>query len=238
MQPCYLPWRGYFALVRSCELLVHLDDVPLPRGRSYQTRIALQTDRGRLWLSLPVRRRAGQLVRDATLADDRWRRKHRSTLRQHLPAATELIGDLLDRPWTHVADLDIALSERIAGHLTLERRSIRSSSLGVETHKSERILEICRRLGATTYVTGHGGSGYLDHERLEQHGIETRYLDYDLSPYPRRGAPPDPYQTVLDVIEHAPEPLRHVDARLVPWREHLSTLAGRPSPPPAAPVLS
>ena len=41
---------------------------PLPRGRSYQTRIALQTDRGRLWLSLPVRRRAGQLIRDATVA--------------------------------------------------------------------------------------------------------------------------------------------------------------------------
>ena len=26
MQPCYLPWRGYFALLRACDVLVHLVD--------------------------------------------------------------------------------------------------------------------------------------------------------------------------------------------------------------------
>lgn len=223
MQPCYLPWRGYFALMRACDLFIHLDDVALPTGRSYQTRIALQTDAGRRWLSLPVRRRAGQLIGDATLADDRWRRKHRATLRQHLPQATELVHDLLDRPWTLVAELNIALAERIAAHLDIGCRTARSSSFDVGGHKGDRIHRLCGAVAATTYVTGHGGAGYLDHERLEADGIDTAYLDYDLSPYPRGDAaqPADPYQTVLDLIEHAPEPRTRTTARLIPWRAHL-----------------
>jgi hypothetical protein len=232
MQPCYLPWRGYFALMRACDAFVHLDDVPLPRGRSYQTRVALQTAHGRHWLSLPVRRRAGQHIRDARLADDRWRRKHLATLRQHLPGATEIVADLLGRPWTHLCELNIALSERIAGHLSLRPRTFRSSELGAAGRKSDRILALCRALGATGYVTGHGARGYLDHEALERAGIATHYLDYDLAPCPRGpgGPPSDPYLTILDLLEHATQPTRYTGAALVPWREFLASAGPAVSP--------
>jgi hypothetical protein len=219
MQPCYLPWRGYFALMKLADVFVHLDDVELPLGRSYITRAAVKTAAGRHWLSLPVARRAHQLIAHAQIAGDAWRRKHVATLRQELPRGFDHVADLYDRPWDGLADLAISLAERIARALGLEPRTLRSASLGIPARSSRRILDLCRTLGATRYLTGHGGRNYLDHESFDAAGIDVMYLDYDLCPYPQPHGQFDPFVTALDVLAHAPDPLSHVHARLIPWRQ-------------------
>jgi hypothetical protein len=218
MQPCYLPWRGYFALMRIADVFVHLDHVPLPQGRSYQSRIAIKTAGGRQWLSLPILHEHGQRICDVAFADDVWRRKHPLTLRQTYGRAADAVTDIYERSWTHLADLNIALTQRLAHTLDLSRPTLRSSQMNVPGHGSDLILNLCRTLGATRYVTGHGGRNYLDHEAFERHGIQVNYLEYDLSPYPQPHGAFDPYVTALDVLAHADEPQRYISAALVPWR--------------------
>jgi hypothetical protein len=225
MQPCYLPWRGYFALLRLADLFIHLDDVQLPLGRSLHTRVAIKTPRGREWLSLPIERHTNQTIADAPLANDHWRRKHRATLRQNLPAAAELVADLYDRPWSRLADLDIAFTDRIASHLGITTPTCRSSEFAVESNASDRILELCRTHGATRYLTGHGARNYLEHEAFDRAGIEVAYLDYDLSPYPQPHGEFDPYVTILDLLNHVINPVTFINARLVPWRDFISVAA-------------
>ena len=96
MQPCYLPWRGYFALMKMADVFIHLDDVPLPQGRTYQTRIAIKTSHGRQWLSVPVHRESNQLICDVQIVDDGWRHKHRRTLAQQLRTHTAGWQKILD----------------------------------------------------------------------------------------------------------------------------------------------
>jgi len=226
MQPCYLPWRGYFALMQLADLFVHLDDVPLPQGRSYQTRTTIKTPAGACRLSLPVRRRGGEVIRDACFADDAWRRKHLASLRQHLPNAVEIVAPIYAQPWTHLAPLNVALAAAVADAMevrTPTRSSTSLDSLDMASHGSDRILEICLATGASVYLTGHGGAGYLDHERFEAAGIEIRYLEYDLSPYPQPHGPFDPFVSALDVLEHAPDAAGRLDAELRPWRAFLAS---------------
>jgi hypothetical protein len=194
MQPCYLPWRGYFALMRLADVFVQ-----------------------------DVRRRAGQLIRDAELADDAWRRKHLASLRQHLPRAAEIVAPVFAQPWTHLAPLNVALAAAVADALEIDTPTRTSTSLGVPSHGSERILDLCRATGADVYLTGHGGAGYLEHERFEAEGVEIRYLDYDLSPYAQPHGPFDPYVTALDVLEHAPDAPRRIGAEPRPWRAFLAS---------------
>lgn len=228
MQPCYLPWRGYFALMRSCDVFVHLDDVALPSGRSVQTRVAIKTASGRQWLTVPVSRVRGQHIRDVAIVDGPWRRKHRRTLEQELPRAATLVDDLYGTPATVLADFNLALIGRIADRLGIRVPSVRSSALGVPGHGSDKIIGLCQRLDARTYVTGHGARHYLDHERAQRLGIEVRYLDYDLTPYPQPHGGFDPYVSVLDAIERAPNPAAVATGRLVPWRSFLAReTAGR-----------
>ncbi len=221
MQPCYLPWRGYFALMNLADMFVHLDHVPLPRGRSFQTRVAVKTAQGRVWLTQPVRHGADQPICHARFADDRWRRKHLATLRQNFPESVQLVAGLFEQSCTHVADFNVAASDRLAQALGISTPSHRSSDLQISGKGSELILGLCRQLGATRYLTGHGARRYLDHESFEAHGIEVSYLDYDLSAYPQPHGIFDPYVTVLDVLQHAPDPRLHIGAAVVPWREFM-----------------
>jgi hypothetical protein len=222
MQPCYLPWRGYFALMQHADVFVHLDDVPLPRGRSYQTRVAIKTAQGRRWLTVPVHRQAHQLIRDVRIVNDGWRHKHLRTLQQEMRQGADLVSDLFAKEWEHIADLNIALANRIAGHLGLAPMTCRSSERQIRDTAWRKIMNLCKFFGATQYITGHGARDYFDHQAFERAGIDVLYLDYDLSPYSQPHGPFDPYVTVLDMIAHASAPSRRIGAALVPWRDFLA----------------
>src|SRR4051812_27602699 len=53
MQPTYLPWSGYFGLMRSVDLFIFLDSVQFAR-RSWQQRNQIKTANGAHWLTVPV----------------------------------------------------------------------------------------------------------------------------------------------------------------------------------------
>ena len=57
MQPTYLPWLGYFALMDRVDCFILLDTVQFAR-RSWQQRNRIKTARGPLWLTVPVRSKA------------------------------------------------------------------------------------------------------------------------------------------------------------------------------------
>lgn len=239
-QPCYLPWRGHFALMKAADTFVFYDDVQFTSNtsRSFSARVQLKTAQGRRWLTVPVRKsgRFGQRIDAVEIAEDgRWRARHVAAIREALPDApyvgwiepvlTALNAGGADR----LAELTIATTRLMAERLSVPAQVLRSSALGIEGSGSARVLAVCRALGATRYVTGHGGLDYLDHEAFEAAGISVDYLDYDLSPYPQQHGAFEPYVTALDLIANTgPDAPAHVSARAVPWREMLSRRVAEP----------
>jgi len=235
-QPMFLPWLGLFEQLRLADHVVHYDDVQLPLGRSFITRVQIKTAQGARWLTAPVERRAGQRIDEACFTGDDWRRRHLRTLRHayarapHAEAMLALAEAIYREPAEGLADFNIAATERLAAELGLSCRFHRSSSFGPERDErgeplrsTERLLTIVRRLGGTTYVTGHGAKNYLDHERFADRGIEVRYMAYRRQPYRQLHGPFDPHVTVLDTIAnlgpHASQPLVSGSQ---PWREFLA----------------
>ena len=53
MQPTYLPWHGYFALMSVVDIFVLLDDVQFNK-RSWQQRNRIKTQNGTSYLTVPV----------------------------------------------------------------------------------------------------------------------------------------------------------------------------------------
>lgn len=230
-QPCYLPWRGHFALMKTADVFVFYDDVQFTSNtsRSFFARVQLKTPRGRRWLSVPVRKsgRFGQRIDEVAIADDgRWPDRHCAVIREALAgapfaAAVEpVLAALGGGAWGRLAELTIATTRLMAGLLGIRRETLRSSALGIAGAGSPRVLAVCRSLGATRYVTGHGGLAYLDHEAFESAGITVEYMDYDVSPYPQLHGAFEPHVTALDVLANTgPQAPAHVTARTVPWRE-------------------
>jgi hypothetical protein len=230
-QPCYLPWRGFFALMKVADVFVFYDDVQFTSNtkRSFFSRVQVKTAGGSRWLTVPVRKsgRFGQRINEVEIvADAAWQPAHCGVIRQAFRGApfAEAVEPALEllsgQRWERLADLTIATTRRMAELFGIQRKTLLSSELGIPGSGSERVLRICEALGASRYVTGHGGLHYLDHERFEAAGIGVEYMDYDLSPYPQLHGPFVPYVTALDVLANTGSAAAaHLGGTTVPWRE-------------------
>ena len=53
-----------------------------------------------------------------------------------------------------------------------------SDLLPVDSNKSQMVLDLCREMKATTYLSGALGKDYLDEDMFNEAGIKVVYHDY------------------------------------------------------------
>jgi hypothetical protein len=208
LQPSYLPWLGYFDQLYKSDVFVLYDDVQYDK-HGWRNRNRIKTDKGPLWLTVPVLTHGQGLPtnRDARI-DTRqpWARKHLQGLRVNYakaPAFEEVFGALepvLGRPWTYLIDLNRAVLETLCRLLGLTRLILLSSELDVPGQKSERLIGLCRALGAGRYLTGDAASDYLDETQFAAHAIRVEYHHYRHPVYAQLHGEFVPYLSVVDLL--------------------------------------
>jgi len=209
MQPTYLPWPGYFNLMARARHFVFLDDVQFERS-SWQCRNRILTAKGPLWLSVATQGASLQTkICDVEVNEKLdWRRKHAASIRQaygrhpHRDCLDDLVGIIEDRSMTKLADINIAIIRRWAECLSLAPVFVRSSALGAEGKRSDRLVNICRALGARVYYSPKGARRYLEEDGLlAAAGIETVFQDYEVPPYAQlKSAEFVPQLSLLDAV--------------------------------------
>ena len=70
VQSSYIPWKGYFDLIRAADEFILLDDVQFTK-RDWRSRNRIKTKDGLSWLTIPVQTsgRYQQRIMDTTIAD-------------------------------------------------------------------------------------------------------------------------------------------------------------------------
>jgi hypothetical protein len=208
-QPAYLPWLGYFERIARSDLHVVLDHVQFEKG-SFVNRNKVRTAAGWTWLSVPVRTngRFGALPIDGLEIDDAtsWARKHWETLRQsyrRTPYFAEdeaFFASVYERAWPRLAPLCDAITNHLLGRFGITTPIVSSSELAPEGAKDELVLDLCRKTGATTYLSGALGRDYLREERFAEHGIEVVYQDYRHPTYPQAHGGFEPFMAGVDLL--------------------------------------
>ncbi|MCG8653862.1 MAG: WbqC family protein [Pirellulales bacterium] len=208
-QPNYLPWIGYFDKIAQVDLFVLFDDVQMPQGKSFCSRVKIKGPQGGQWLTVPVQKRSGGLINEITFASANWAQKHVRTIEllygkapyfeQFWPPLREVL--LEER--THLADLNCALIEKIASQLKLTTRFVRSSQLPLApVDADQRILAILDHLGAAVYVSGEGSGSmrYVDQSVFEQRGITLRWQNFSHPEYPQLHGTFESHLSILDLL--------------------------------------
>jgi WbqC-like protein family len=208
LQPGYLPWLGFFDQLRRADIFVYYDDVQYDK-HGWRNRNRIKTQSGPLWLTVPVRHAGRDCPRILDVEIDArtpWARKHVASIRQAYARAPFLarylssLEELLHQKWERVVDLDLQCAATMADWFGLRRRVERSSALGVEGDRSGRLVNICRRLGATKYVSGDSAKDYLDVGLFERHGIQVQWQQYVHPSYPQLHGEFVPYLSALDLL--------------------------------------
>jgi len=192
-QPVYLPWLGFFHKMRSSDVFVFLDDVPFSKN-SVENRNLIKTPQGKLWLTVPVRTvgRYGQLIRDVEIDNSQnWAEKHWKSLSMNYRKArfysthAPFFETLYSKDWSKLMHLSIEITDYMAGSFGIANKTLLSSSLGVEGTGTQRLVNICKKLGADTYLSGTGAKAYQDDSLFHEAKIRVVYQQFVVEPYPQ-----------------------------------------------------
>ncbi len=188
-QPGYLPYLGFFKKIQSVDIFVFLDDVQYERG-DWDNRNKIKTFDGPKWLTVPTQNKFGAQLNEVQIDNiHNWSKKHKSTIKinyqksQYFEKYWTEIEKKLDRKWEKLIDLNLALINYVISELHIETKIIHSSKLKIKKSGSEKLLEICKKLNSSTYLSGELGINYLNEEIFKDSGIKIIYEQFEHPTY-------------------------------------------------------
>lgn len=191
-QPQYLPYLGFFHKITKADLFVVMDDVQfMDRGFQHRNSIKMQT--GKQWLTVPLNYKRFEVISDVKIdVTQNWRRKQWAAIQTNYVKAPffaelgpELRAILMDGGHVLLAQLNIDLMRWVLDKLRITTPIKLSSTLGITGEKSERHINICRAVGADTYLSGPGGRLYMDMDEFARNDVNVLFQEYRAKEYPQ-----------------------------------------------------
>jgi hypothetical protein len=208
-QPIYLGWIGHFAQIDAVDLFLFLDDTALERSSRkrdpWQTANRIKGQAGPVWLRVPTFRDKEKPINQVGIDyGTDWPRKHMESLRQCY-AKGRYSSDCLDivranleaRPEI-LADLTVKLTTDLARNLGIKTEMRRTSELGIDGKRTDRLKAILKAVGATEYLANPGSRAYMG-ERPDL-GCKVTWFDYTHPVYPQMRGDFIPYMSIVDLM--------------------------------------
>ena len=210
-QPAYLPGPRLLHKLASCDAFVLLDHLPWSHG-SFEARNKIRTAQGEQWLSVPVLHGA-QAHADMLVAPGNWTRKHYRAIEMNYARANYWPGIKDD-----IAHLYARLKEepRIVEvcEMTLEPLFLelvvgghhdyyRSSEMETSGSGWEMLLGLCNSLGATEFLFGGCGRGYMTEQATRAFldaGVKPLYQTWHVREYRQCYEPFMGDMSALDIL--------------------------------------
>ncbi|MGH7275141.1 MAG: WbqC family protein [Nitrospiria bacterium] len=205
-QPQYLPWLGYFDKVDQVDLFVMLDNVQFKKNE-WQNRNRIKTAQGWQWMTVPVFHQYPEKIGDIRINNQvDWKRKHLHAVQTNYNRSPyfrdyyPFFEDLYKKEWPALSVLNCNIIEYLMGILGIKRKILLSSQMKLRDGPTERLIDICRAVGADTYLTGKGGENYLDLDRFEEANINVELQSFEHPVYPQLYGPFEPALSVIDLL--------------------------------------
>jgi hypothetical protein len=208
IQSSYIPWKGYFDIIKDADLFVFYDDVQYTKN-DWRNRNLIKTEAGVAWLTVPVGKSEHRLICDVRIANSTWPVKHWKTLQMNY-SRTPYFGlyrDFLEdaylaRRWNCLSELNqyliTAISRRFLG-ITCQFADSRDFAL--QGHKQERLIDLLQKTHATHYVSGPAAQSYIDPNAFSERSISLRWKSYSDYPTYNQLHPPFCHTvTILDLL--------------------------------------
>lgn len=209
MQPTYLPWLGYFAMIDRVDEFIYLDSVQFAR-RSWQQRNRIKTAQGEQLLTIPVLSKGmrGQLINETKINPSvNFGLKHWRSIEIAYRKAPYFddYSTVIEEQFLHassiLAEFNISLIEtlcKIFGINTPRRLSSTMQSKGSDAHL---LASICQEVGANCYISALGSKGYIEESNaFEVANISIEYHTYNHPIYFQGKGEFLPFMAALDLL--------------------------------------
>jgi hypothetical protein len=221
IQSSFIPWRGYFDFIASVDVFVFLDDVQYT-ARDWRNRNKIKTPKGVEWVTVPVVYAGRNLLVSEAKIDysqgwikkllGSWSANYRRT--EFFNTTVELLAEIETTGYENLSSLNIELTKRICEYLGITTPLMSSAELSLVGKKTDRLIDLLKKLNATAYLSGPSADAYLDKDTFRRNGIRLEYKSYDYAPYPQLWGDFEGAVTVLDLIANCgPDAKNHIRSR-------------------------
>ncbi len=158
-QPEHFPYMGFFQKMLAADIFIVLDSVNYKKN-NFQNRNRIKTLAGQdEWFTVSVEAKAtSKHIKDVyVIKDFHWKNKLLKKIYQNLKFDASEIYE-----HDKLIDINMASIKWAMNKMNIKTKIIYASELDANGTKTELLIDICKKVGATEYISGPSGKNYLD----------------------------------------------------------------------------
>jgi hypothetical protein len=211
MQPYFLPYIGYFSLIKHTDSFILFDTVQFIRHGWIERNRILKQNEGWLYIKVPLlNKRREDLIMDVYIDNSiEWKRKIIAQLQPYKKIAPnysiviDIINNIFEKDYETIVDLNLDIIKSVCHYLKIDKdiKVFSKMNLVIEEPKApdEWALNICKSLGnVTEYWNSPGGQSFFDKKKYDNANIELKFQSVHLTPYNQKR---DDFENGLSIID-------------------------------------
>lgn len=222
MQPYFFPYLGYWQLLNTVDRFVIYDDVNYTKG-GWINRNRILINGKPSYVTAPLYQASpNKRICDISLQSSSvWRRKMVKSIEntyRKAPFFTDVFPVVKKMIYYETGNLADFLAHNIrtlATFMGMKTEFVTTSRCYKNNNLTgqDRVLDICKREGATTYINLQGGQALYDAELFFGVKIDLRFIVMRAMPYQQRTLGFVPYLSIIDTLMEisAVEVMHHIN---------------------------
>lgn len=208
MQPYFMPYLGYFQAIAAVDKYVVYDDVQYIKGGWINRNNLIICGQKKMFTIIQDGASPNKLINEISFKDNfkgfLMTVKCNYSKAPFFSEVYPLIESICNYPKKGLGDFIYNSFVEICNFLDVKTELILSSSFKKDTtlKAEEKVMHICKLLGADTYINAIGGQELYSKEEFKQNGIDLYFIKMDNVEYKQFSNKFIPNLSIIDVLMH------------------------------------
>lgn len=207
-QPEFCSYLGFYDKISKADALVIADSFQVKKNY-FDNRNKIRTSQDWQWITIPIEQDNHKSFREVRIMNEHnWRTKMLNAIRQNYSKAPYFneyyprIEEIICQKHYFLFDYNYDFICQIMSWLNIGTPHIAfTSSLNLQSDNgSDKCLEICQKLMATSYLSGKSGEDYLNVDKFNKLGIQVEFHEFEHPVYEQVYYPFIPGMSILDYL--------------------------------------
>lgn len=210
MQPYFLPYIGYFHLIKSVDEFIIYDNIQYTK-KGWINRNRILVNGGDKIITLPLKKDSDYLeVKDRFLADiwDKEKIKLLNLIQSSYKKSLfyneifPIIKSIIESPETNLFNFILNSLQVLNSYLDIDTKITISSNIDIDhTLKSkDKVIALCKKTNANTYINAIGGQELYNVKDFKDKNLELKFIKSDPLIYTQHKNDYIPWLSILDVL--------------------------------------
>jgi len=195
MQPYFVPYLGYFCLIKHVDLFILLDEVQFIRHGWIERNRILHPNDGWQYIKVPLNKHDQETkIRHISINNtDNWKKRILAQLAHYKKIApfylevVRLLEETFSDEYDDISHLNKSSLEHVCDYLNISTPIGLFSEMDLAIEKvsfpDDWALNICKTIGANEYWNPPGGKTFFDSDKYKVSDISLKFVKINLSPY-------------------------------------------------------